>query len=558
LGKIFPLINSSLKGFIRNRRAVFLLVIFPLILISVVFFSFNPDGLRKVPIGIVSVNNDFDVSELKRVLSSFSSTSDYNTIEDCIKDLKKYNQYTCIEILKQNSYIFNVYFDNTQESIIWEIIQRIKTNVDLLQKERTKEMASDFLEKFSLTMNKLDIFKVNLKQTNSELDSYIYEIDGSIEKLKTSKKDISDTINEMDQDIYEMKTLKSNYEAQKNNYYSSIMFKLDEIEALVGSSETAGLRNEINSYNSFAGNYFNEMDSRISKYEIASEKGKNYISEIDSTITKMENTKKDLYLYKSKLDKTENEITNIQNYFKGVGELDPETMVNPIVIYNKPVYIPEVEAEIKNLNGEKAERGFNMISLQTIYPNILFLIVLFLSLLISSFVCLSEINSPANQRIKLIKGISIPEIISIYTTSLIIIALPIFCVLLFGNILFVINIFKNFVFVSIILFLISSIFIIFEISLAYLIKKKSITLLITTFILVFLIFFSGFLLPIERMSKIAGYIASIFPMKVALSAFNKIVFYNEWNSSITNIVILGIWFAILIPVSLIIKKIKQV
>ena len=54
--KTIQLIKANLKRFIRDWKAISLLIVFPLILIGVVFVSFNPSGLRKVPVGIISVS----------------------------------------------------------------------------------------------------------------------------------------------------------------------------------------------------------------------------------------------------------------------------------------------------------------------------------------------------------------------------------------------------------------------------------------------------------------------------------------------------------------------
>ena len=97
------------------------------------------------------------------------------------------------------------------------------------------------------------------------------------------------------------------------------------------------------------------------------------------------------------------------------------------------------------------------------------------------------------------------------------------------------------------------------ISIAYLVKKESITLLITTFILVFLLFISGFLLPIERMSAIPAAIAKFFPGKLALNAFNMVVFYDQGLSVVVSTIsLLCVWFFFLVITAVVIKKVRKV
>ncbi|MFP4400967.1 MAG: ABC transporter permease, partial [Candidatus Woesearchaeota archaeon] len=239
-------------------------------------------------------------------------------------------------------------------------------------------------------------------------------------------------------------------------------------------------------------------------------------------------------------------------------------------VRNNQTYIPKVEEYIigktfrKNNNEteenllESIVKGINLIGLQTLYPNILILIVMFLSLLISSFISLNEINSTATQRHNLIRGIFFPEIISVYFSSLIVISIPLICIVLLGQYLFRLQIFQNALYISMILLLLISIFILLGMALSYLIKKESITLLISTFILVFLVFFSGFMLPIERMSNTANIVASNSPSTISLSAFNRIIFYSQGFEVIApNVYQLIIWFGTLLLLTTLIKSMKK-
>ena len=81
--------------------------------------------------------------------------------------------------------------------------------------------------------------------------------------------------------------------------------------------------------------------------------------------------------------------------------------------------------------------------------------------------------------------------------------------------------------VMIIEVMLASIFILMGILLSYLIRNESITLLITTFVLIFFLYFSGFLQPIERMSYLSSIFATYTPINMALFAFNKVIFYQQ-------------------------------
>jgi len=576
-----PLIAAILKGFVRNWKSILLLIVFPLMLIGTVFFSFNPNGLQKIPIGIVSQVDGFNLEEYQDTYLSYLYLQKYYTVDKCISALKVYKEYVCIEVINESSaFLLNIYYDNTREPVIWEIIERIKATIDLLQKQKSKETAAGFLTKFNTNLNKLENFKGNLVSTNTKLDTYISGADSAIQLSSTAKSEASTAIKSMDSELNNMKTLRKNIDSKKKVYSDDTIIRVRAVDSLSSTvpnassrqlthlsyikDENTQIKNQLNVYNEQTDRYLADFDNKIRLYELASSAGKQQLTTIDSGITKLNEIKNELQSYRNKISNAETEIINIQSEFDSIKKLDPESLVNPIVLRNKPTYVPEVsKQQLAAFTGpnqaKNIVKGVSLISLQTIFPTILFLIALFLSLLISSFICLAEINSPVSQRIKLVKRIFLHQLLSVYISTLIIMIVPLFSVILLGDFLFKIAILANIKIVLVVLFLVSSIFIFLGMSLAYLIKKESITLLVTAFILVFLIFFSGFLLPIERMSNVASVLAANFPAKMGLAAFNKVVFYNQGFEAIShNIFVLSAWFLSLMIITLIIKKTKNI
>ncbi len=552
MGKTIPLITASIKGFMRNWKSVMLLLVLPLVLISLVFYSFNPEGMQRVPVGIAGdipseIRDNYDVIFPTLTIIEFSN------LDDCLIRIKHSQIYACMQVIKSDATIVNVHYDNTREPIIWSVIAQIKATVDTLQKAQFKLFATDFVEKMKSTIQRVDTFSTSLSDANYQVDGYITETDNSVTKLRTAKNDLTNTLDQMDRDISDAKTKKVNLKRAKDDYYSDSINALNKIQGYVDKvplgknyenlqylnpvyTEITDARNEVYYYNSEAEQEFTSFDNTMRNYEQSSRKGREYTYEIDNSITKITGVKNDLVTYKGKIKNAENEIQDIKGEFGVVANLNPELLANPIVMYSNPSYIPDSG----NRNGaggmtlQDAAKGINKINLQTIYPTILLLITLFLSLLISSFICLNEINAPANQRLKLVKGIFPHEIISTYLSSVIIVVLPVTCVLLVGQYLFKIKIFANIVPIVFIMIIYSSIFILAGMLIAYLIKKESITLLISTFVLIFMTLFSGILLPLERMRIVAGDLSGVLPMKLAQTAFNKIVFYERSLSSSAN------------------------
>jgi ABC-type multidrug transport system permease subunit len=571
--KTIPLVKTNLKGFVRRWKFIFLLIIFPFILISTVFLSFNPEGLQKIPVGVILKSETFDMQGFEDEIGALLILNKFENKEDCIYQLKSYIQYACVEISGERTFLLDVYFDNTREPVIWEIIGKIKGTVDLIQKRESKKMASGFLGEFKSEMTKLDDLESRLDEADSDMDSYIHEIDRSITKLKSAKSDLKDALDTMDSDISEVKSQQSSIKSREEYFYTTAVSYLDSmgnnIESLNVSypntiylyrivQEKNNLKNQVSYFDNYFDSQISVVDNRVANYEDYSQRGRSYITEIDNSIVILQNMKSDLQDYKQDIGYANQELSGIRSDLKLVTEVDPETLVNPITVKNKPAYVPVERFNVSDAEFGDIVKGANLISLQVLFPTVLLLIVIFLSILVSSFICLNDINSHAAPRLQLVSNIFLPQFLAVYVSSLIIVAVPVLCVVLVGEFIFNIPLFANMHIVTPVLFLVTSIFVLLGLGISYLVKKESITLLIINFVLIFLIFFSGFILPAEGMSDISSFITTNSPGKVSLTILYQTVFHNSNGEMLPyDFSILIGWFIALLSIVLVIKKVRK-
>lgn len=538
--KTLPLISANLKGFIRNWKNISVLILLPLTLILLIFLSFNADGLRKIDVGYAIGEQTLNEADFEKAVGTFARLTRYSTIQQCLSRLEAYDEYVCIDVRGNGPYTLDVFYDNTREPVIWEIIERIKQAVRTLQREHSKAIATDFLTRFKTTLNKLDDYKTSLDATNNQLGIYAAEVSSSVLTLQDARQDLLDALTKMDGDIrdgrlaiYDAKTAKNQelsaartylYYADNalNNhgqpsepwYVTSTKAYIDQIE------------DELNDLDENVDAELNDANERLNEYDRSSAEGKQYAYEINTGINRLKQVRIELTNYQTKITNIQKDLANIQEEFDDLTTLDAETLVNPVVIHNMPAYIPEAKDPIEDASPEDIARGANFISLQTIFPTVLIMISLFLSLLIGSFVTLNEINGSAHERVRLVKHIFFPEFLATYLSALVIVIVPVFLVLLIGDSLFQLGLIANLLPITFMLFFLITNYILLGLFLAYLLRKESLTLTISTFLLVAILFFTGFLLPLERMSPIAATLAGLNPATLVLAAFNQVTFYN--------------------------------
>jgi len=567
--KVRPLTSANLKGFARNWKSVVLLLGIPIILITLIFTSFNPDGIQKIPVGMV-VLTDFDMEEYQPTFFPYLWVSYYASRDNCKAAIKEYRQYACLLISGDEQISITIYYDNTRDPIIWEIIQRIKTSVSRLQDIQSQMMAQGIQSDATNTLPTIQKFKQKLGQTNTQISDYIVELDNSASKMSNARSELSSTLYQMNQDLNDIDNTKDDLQYAKNQHYQTAKDNLyymnmyiNSLYSVSGAEYYAGkmkeyvdkLDSEVNYYNNKAEDEFGVIDNKIYSYRQAKNSGDRYVEDLNLAINEVQGTKSDLKSAQKDISLYTQEIATIEKKIENIGGMDTDLLLNPIVVFNEPTFIPDWKGDPEDANEQTMVQAFNLIGLQTLYPTILFLNILFLSILISSFITLKEINSIANIRRQLVKGIFFPEIISTFISAIIITSVPILCVMAAGQYLFGLKIMENVIPVTLIVFMVTTIFVMIGMILTYLIRKESITLLVATFTLIFFMFFSGFLLPIERMSSGFYVMANFLPSKIGLSSFNRIVFYSQAPSGF-ELAYLLIWAVTLFSILVLVKWLK--
>jgi len=115
MGKTLSLIIASLKSFMRDWKSVLLLMISPLLIIFLIFISFHPDGLQRIPVGVISEDslrvssdttaglnskNEFIIPRFMVEVQQFLKITNYYKLHYCLDDLQRQKVYLCIEFIE--------------------------------------------------------------------------------------------------------------------------------------------------------------------------------------------------------------------------------------------------------------------------------------------------------------------------------------------------------------------------------------------------------------------------------------------------------------------------
>ena len=542
------MVIASLKEFIRNWKSVLLLILLPLLVIASFFASFSAAGLQKVPIGIISASG-VDLGEFKESLSGVLITKDFDNLDDCLKELKQYKQYICVDITKDLAYHLDVHYDNTKTLVIWGVINQIKTTVDWIKKEKTKQVAEQILEEAGKGPGYIQDARTELDILDRSLSEYSSEIDSGINAVNLQVNSAKGSVTSMGNAFSNVNTKLANLKYSRGTSKSNVVSNLNSIDAYAGSllylpspanqygmtiaDKSKQAKNEFNVYDGLVVTAIDSAADESTNFYNLQSGAANSLQSIDSGVNQLSNVKSGLESRKGGITEVRNNLDLLGNYVNSVMGIDPESVADPIQMNFKPTYLPEAARLAERFkDADKKDialliKGETLLAFQVIFPKILLLIVMFLALLTSTFISINYLNSPANKRIMIVKGVFFPSFFSIFLSALFITLIPLIFVILLGDFLFLLPFVHNILLVLFVVGISASIYILAGMSLSYLIRDKSLTLLVSIFVLIFLLFFSGFILPIERMGAVPASIASNFPGNIAADILNKILFYDQ-------------------------------
>ena len=573
--KLLALYLTHLKGFARNWKSVALLLALPLVLISALFLSFNPDGLQKVSIGYVYDENvTLDASVIENAFSGFARLQKYSSFEICKRNLAAYKEYACIVAKGSSPVVLTIHYDNTREPVIWEILERTKQTISVIERSQSTDVASDFLSKFQRAEERLTVYDAELVRTDTTLSQVITQLESRSRELVSERQSLDTTMSNLAQDISDGRrelssarqdiisardrTLSATYQAQNAVALIPSTNETSYVRSLA-ISEVQKVQQEASSLSSNALNSISRAESRLIEYEDARYRGEQTSIRLASLTTELNVAITNLRAYRTTIQNTRTELAAIRADLGSLNSVDATTLVEPVKLEQEPTYIPIVSLEEIPEELQSGD-GVSFILLQTMFPSMLVLVLLFLSLLIGAFVCLQQINSTAYVRIRLAKSTFLLDTIAIFFSAVTIVTLPALVVMALGAIIFKLPILASFSTLFVLVALFISTFVLTGMLLAYLFKSESISLMVSTFVLVFIVFLTGILLPIERMHPIVSTISHLSSSTIFLETFKQVVFYGaqgHWNDIIIDVPIIILSIQVML-ISIIVLGVKAV
>ncbi|MFH0876538.1 MAG: ABC transporter permease [archaeon] len=289
----------------------------------------------------------------------------------------------------------------------------------------------------------------------------------------------------------------------------------------------------------------------------------------------------------SSMDKYYQDAVSLKTQFDdGIEQLDEFKIMLDDEIENVDIYVEKIDGAVVNvlalqkslnenlkllskLEPSLAEKLINPVleayeavspglkDITLVFPSLLAMVILFISILFANIVTLSEINNRAFLRNMIAPTSSLIMTMGLVITNLIVIMFQVSVLLVVAKTKFDIDIIANLPSILIVCILLSLIFVFAGMIYAYLFRVEQTSILITTFTAIGFFMFSDSIAPLETMPLLASAIAAMNPFVITTAMFKKIIIFNVPLQLLQKeLVILGV-YAIVLMIALALISVKK-
>lgn len=499
---LYSIIKKNLKLILRSRSSALIVILGPLLISILVGTAFNTSNFYGIKVGVYSSSySSLSESILQEISSKQFIVTKIDSQDACINSLKNGEIHVCaifppnLEAGSTEDIIF--YVDQSRVNLVYAIIDVISKGVSVRSEQVSLELTKIILDVLDRTNNEIS----DKGQVVSDLSSNNQKIGEQISK----------TVQELNK--IDVSTV-------------SIDFKAIEDKI-----------NELATANNISTSVFSPVKNLIAA-------AKNQTAEANSKLTNITNVRD--FAIGDLTDTQESVSGNIENINSIKGSIEKiKSDISDIKITNAEKIVSPINMKIENIQTNKTYLNY-------LFPTLVVLIILFVSILLSSTIIIREKLSSAYFRNFITPVSGLWFIIGHYLTSMILVSLQL--AIVFGVVVYFIKGTLSISSLIIILLLIASVFVFLGMIVGYLFKSEETATLGAISIGSLLLLFSNTVLPIEVLSKIKD-IALYNPFVLAESALKKIILFNSNLSNVeTTIYILIGYLAILFMIVLFIQK----
>ena len=507
--KVFKIVKKDFKILVRSKSSALIVLFGPLLLILLVGLAFNTTNLQGIKLGVYSESyNDLSNDILKGMEDEQYKITRTTTEQECRDGVKAGVYHVCVKLpanleIKndaQNTITFIV--DESRVNLVYAIKGTINSRVSEKSKELSRGLTGNLVTQLENAKNELS----SRANVFSDMRGGIDSVNGKIDELQTTISSVNLTYSN-ESDVYIGDLIKS-FDSIKN----------DLNETAVWDAEIEDLFDNLH-------DKMDLIDDRLTA-----------LSGLEGSLSGGFGTIRDsLSTNRDKINEIEASSNNIINNINSIAVTDVEAIISPVNTVTEPITATKT-------------------NLSYMFPTLVMMVVMFISLLLSSTLVIREKLSSAYFRNFISPTHGFIFVLSTFITNFIIVLIQL--VIVFGVMLYfdpsLSDLLLN---VSSVLLIVAAVFILLGMVIGYVFKSEETSTLGAISVGSLLLFFSNTILPLEALPTTVREIVKYNIFVVGEDLLRKTLLFEYQISQL--LTPLGILVAYIVVLIILIIAIRQ-
>lgn len=533
---IFKIISKNFKLLTRSKASSLIVIFGPLLLIFLVGVAFDTTNTYNLNIGVYSgqFNNVTD-SFIDKLNQNNFKVHKYDSEEKCTEDIKTGKTHTCVVFPSNmefrtgvtNEIVFHI--DYSKINIVWMILDTISAQLTATKSEISEDLTNIILSKLYGAQKKINEKKAAL----TDMKAKTKDVKDSISKIKDDLDKLDLSVNKQDFRVTELAegndNIKEGFYSLKNDTETRIEYVTDDLTSVRGKVEGMGnLSATINEKLDLVEGNLGGISYKLNRTENITDKNWQNMSD---SITALENTvnkvmanldsaarTRSLSLssidnMKGVLDESLNALNSIESTFD-----DINSEIGSIQVTSAEDIVNPIKTTIKPVTQEKTQLNY-------LFPSLMVLVIMFISILLSTTIIMMEKHSPAHFRNFITPIGDLTFIFGTYLTSIILVIAQLVIILIVSSIFFKTQIISNLLVISGLLFIITSLFTFLGIIIGYIFDSEETATLAAVSAGTIFMLLSSIILPLETMPDYVGQLAEYNPFVISTEMLRKAILF---------------------------------
>ncbi|GIU69283.1 MAG: hypothetical protein KatS3mg002_0519 [Candidatus Woesearchaeota archaeon] len=564
--KVLKITFKNLKLLMRSKTSMFVTIFGPLLIMLFVGFAFNNPSASKLNVGYYSPEkNNLTLAFIEALSDNqYFFVAEYNSQESCVEMIEQGKVHVCVIFPKdfeisnnqKNELIF--YVDQSRTNFVYAILDTINKKISIASTQLSTQLTNELLSVivFSQKTNNENIAKIiALKSSISDLNKKISDIKSKLGSIDLSAADIdsSDLINKITALSKDVDTLRNNGKSLADSSYSLIESLNQDGSGCSGNctSIVNSFESDVDLYNSEINKTHNltkrdilklseALDSLDQELNLLNER----LSNARDTTTSSASTLSDV---QSSIDKIKEDIDSIKIATEKVN-----AQINALKVTSAENIVSPITTRVEPVTAKSNNLSF-------IFPYLVILMILFISIMLSSTIIIIEKTSRAYFRNFTTPTKDFTFIASVFLTSFFVIIIQLIFVLIIAYYFLNTTILTN-IYLTILTLLIAIIvFVFLGMIIGYLFNSQEAVTMAAISVGSVLLFLSNLVLPLETMSVVVQQVAKYNPYVIASELLKKVTLFNqEWNLIKEDILLLMLFAAVFFFLAITVHKMSKI